>query len=254
MKKLKYFFLWLVLISILGAGCGKKEPAADTPESKTLKAIVLESDTALLVSPDKDSDEYKSSDQISVDTKNAGIYDKDGEKTELKDILPGDIVEITYNGIIMESYPAQISSGRIQVMETLLTDGYLAIIDDIYNESKGLNADLETMVIDTTDISDLPDLEKEKLLMKLKGKYGLEVREGTYDQLVKEGLIDEKHLYFEKGVLIRITDAAYNESRKEITCGISKWKSGLGAVGSDDVTARLKGENWIVKKRGIWIS
>ena len=252
MNRLKWFILWFSLIGIMG--CGRKEPAAQMPELKTFQALVLTSDTNLLVSPDKDSEEYKSSDQISVGIGDASIYNKDGEKSELKEIQTGDIIEIAYNGIIMESYPAQITADRIDVKDTRLMDGYQALIEDIYSEDEGLNSNIEMVVIDTTTLEELSGLEKEKLLGNLKAAFGLEVREGTYDQLVKEGLIDDKVLYFEKGILIKITEPSHNDQITEITCGISKWKGGLGAVGSDKVTASLKKNGWIIEKKGVWIS
>lgn len=252
MNRLKWLILWFSLIGIMG--CGRKEPAAQIPDLKTFQALVLTSDANLLVSPDKDSEEYKSSDQISVGVQDASVYNKDCEKTELKEIQTGDIIEITYNGTIMESYPAQITADRVDVKETRLVDGYQAVIEDIYNEDEGLNSDLEMVVIDTSALEALSGLEKEKLLGNLKDTFGLEVREGTYDQLVKEGLIDDKDLYFEKGILIKITEPSHNDQITEITCGISKWKSGLGAIGSDHVTASLKKTGWIIEKKEVWKS
>ncbi len=254
MNKLKWLILWFSLIGIIGSGCGKKEPAVQIPELKTFQALVHTSEANLLVSPDKDSEEYKSSDQISVGIRDASIYNKDGEKTELKEIQTGDIIEIAYNGIIMESYPAQITADRIDVKDTRLMDGYQALIEDIYSEDEGLNSNIEMVVIDTATLEELSGLEKEKLLGNLKDTFGLEVREGTYDQLVEEGLIDDKVLYFEKGILIKITEPSHNDKITEITCGISKWKGGLGAVGSDQVTASLKKNGWIIEKKGVWIS
>lgn len=252
MNRLKWLILWFSLIGIMG--CGRKEPAVQIPELKTFQALVLTSDANLLVSPDKDSEEYKSSDQISVGMKDTTIYNKDGEKMELKEIQAGEIIEIAYNGIIMESYPAQITADRVEVKETRLMDGYQAVIEDIFKEDEGLNSDLEMVVIDTSALEELSGLEKEKLLGNLKNIFGLEVREGTYDQLVKEGIIDDKELYFDKGILIKIIEPSHNNQISEITCGISKWKSGLGAIGSDHVTASLKKTGWIIEKKEVWKS
>ncbi len=218
------------------------------------QATVLQTDPELLVSPDKNSSEYKSSDRISVGTRQALIYDKDGKEITLKDIKEGDIVEISYNGLVMESYPAQISAYRIKVMETLLVDGYLSLIDDIYKEDPGLNSDIEIIAIDTEEITNLSDLEKEKLLMSIKDRYGVEVKEGTFDELAEEGLIDKENLYFENGILIKIKNPVYDEKDKKITCGIEKWRGGTGAIGSDQVTAKYNGKEWSITKNGMWIS
>jgi hypothetical protein len=221
---------------------------------KTFKAVVLEAGSALLVSADKSSDEYKSSDKIAVGTQNTGFYNMEGEKIEPGSLKAGDLIEILYNGVIMESYPAQITSSKIKVMDTTLTEGYLALIQDIYSEDEGLNVDIELAVFDLTEAKNLSDIEKESLLLKFQEQNGIPVREGTYDQLVEEGLIDKNNVYFEKGILITMKNPIYDEKQKEITCGISKWRSGTGAVGSNSVTARLYKKEWTITKQGLWIS
>ncbi len=218
------------------------------------QALVLDTNSGLLVMPDKNSNEFKSSDKISVNTAGALIYDKDGQKTELESIQAGDMVEIAYNGVIMESYPAQISAYSIKVLEDMLVEGYLSIIDDIYKDDPGLNGDIEILALDTSELKNLSSMEKEKLLNDLKEKYGLEIKEGTFEELAEEGLIDKENLYFEKGILIKIKNPVYHEKDKKITCGIEKWRSGLGAIGSDKVTAEYEKEKWIINKDGVWIS
>ena len=81
-------------------GCSKKEPVGDPP-SVSFKANVLEiNDQTYLVEPVEGSDELKSSDQIVVSMKN--INPSPEPKV-------GDVIEITYDGSIAESYPAQIT-------------------------------------------------------------------------------------------------------------------------------------------------
>lgn len=58
----------------------------------------------------------------------------------------------------------------------------------------------------------------------------------------------------DKGILIKISNMRYHEKKLTITCAISKWRSGLGAVGSDAVTAKLHSGEWKVTKESIWIS
>lgn len=254
MKKLYLCLILLISFIMIGTGCIKKAPA-DGAETRTFQAIVLQSDRGLLVRPDKDSDEFKSSDQISVSLpEDILVTDKDGKKTGRKEIHQGEIIEIVYNGIIMESYPAQISAQCIQVMDTMGADGFLALIEDIYNEDTGLNSDIDTIVVDTTDLQELSDLEIQKLLMSIEEKYSIKAREGTYEELVEEGFIDDEKLYFETGILIKIIAPVYYEKEKKITCGISKWRSGLGAIGSDEVIAQFQDNSWVIKKKGVWIS
>ncbi len=262
MKKLFCLIVSLFIIIGFVSGCAKTGSApsdGDTDNSNQLyvtsfQALVIQTEDGLLVKPDKNSSEYKSSDKISVRTGDTLIYDKDGRSIELKDLKDGDIVEIAYDGIIMESYPAQISSYSIKIMDTLLVDGYLSLIDDIYNEDTGLNSDIGIIAIDTEEMTNLSELEKEKLLANIKDKYNMEVKKGTFDELAEEGLIDKENLYFENGILIKITKPVFDEKAQKITCGIEKWRSGLGAIGSNDVTAQYNGSEWTITKNGTWIS
>jgi hypothetical protein len=172
-----------------------------------------------------------------------------------EDILPGDYLVVTYNGGIDESYPAQIAASRIEVVDhNKLIDAYFALIEDIYNEDSGLNGNITTIAFDTRDWSLLTDIEKEIILEGVKTSYDFDVVTGTYDELAEQGLIDKEKLLFEKGILITISKLKYDEKQEKITCAMEKWRSGLGAVGSDKVTAQLEGKEWKVTKEGMWIS
>lgn len=70
---------------------------ADNAQVTTFQATVIEvTDSSILVKPVDDSPELDSSDQFSV------------PNTEKLSLQTGDTVEITYNGEILESYPAQL--------------------------------------------------------------------------------------------------------------------------------------------------
>lgn len=228
----------------------------DNDDSKvTFKAEVIEAGNSLLVTPDKESNEFKSSDKISVGLTELILKGLGGEDLTMQDLKPGDILEITYNGMIAESYPAQIQAYDIKVVgHNNLIDGYLAIIDDIWNEDSGLNGEIEMITIDTTGWIGLTDIEKEIILARIKEAYGFEVTVGTFDELADQGIIDKENLYFENGVHIVISDMTYDEKDEKITYSVSKWRSGLGAVGSDGSEAEYKDGNWIIKKGSMWIS
>ena len=218
------------------------------------EATVIEIDPGLIVMPNADSNEFKSSDKIAVNSTDV-VLNVEGEEISLNDLRVGDLVEIIYNGVILESYPAQISSYRIQLKEeSLLINGYMALIDDIYQEDSALNSDITILAIDTTDMTNITEIEKQRLFIKLQDKYGLEVVEGTFDELVKEGLIDKDNLLFDEGVLIKIKKPIYDEKKNCLKCGTKKWRSGTGAIGSDDVTAQYDGTTWKITKKGMWIS
>lgn len=66
--------------------------------------IVEVTSSYLIVEPNENEDERKSSDKFHIELKN------DSNNYEV-----GDIVKITYEGMINESYPAQIKTTRIEI-------------------------------------------------------------------------------------------------------------------------------------------
>lgn len=131
---------------------------------------------------------------------------------------------------------------------------YLAIIDDIYAEDPGLNGDIEMIALNTAKM-DLTEEERQALLEGVMARYPeLDVIDSTYEKLKEDGMIDEENLYFEKGILITIEDQEYKEEEGIFTFAVDKWRSGLGAIGSDDARAEWKGGMWVITKENIWIS
>ena len=102
MKKKKVYrmiaFVLICCVPVLFAGCasgGRRDGQV------SFSATVVEvNGTELIVCPDEGSDELRSADRISVSTKTA----MNGEAG----FSVGDRVNITYNGDIMETYPAQL--------------------------------------------------------------------------------------------------------------------------------------------------
>ncbi len=270
MKKHYKLLIYLMIFLLILGGCGapgrnrsdnndaNPVPTEDKGASKdtfTFKAEVMDSEQGLLVTPDPDSNEYRSSDKISVNTSDSTIKDVTGKKITFRELKPGDLIQITYDGIIMESYPAQIKVSDIVVVDhNYLIDGYLAIIDDIYKEDPALNSDMDLLALDTTGWTKISKPEKEIIIEELKKRYAVEIKEGTYEELVKEGLIDKKELYFPKGVLITLSVKDFNEKKKVITFTIEKWKSGLGAIGWKDSKAKNNGTKWEITRNNQWIS
>lgn len=97
----KYISIILSIICILSLiGCGKKEPVVDPP-NVSFQATILEiSNQTYLVEPVEGSQELTSADRITVPM---------STMSPSPEPKVGDIIEITYNGEIAESYPAEIS-------------------------------------------------------------------------------------------------------------------------------------------------
>lgn len=221
---------------------------------EVFEAEIMETEERLLIAPDEDSSAYRSADKISTALNDAQIYDDSGASIEAVQLKAGDMIRVAYNGIINESYPAQISASRIDVIgHNHIIDGYMALIDDIYNEDTGLNGDITTIAFDTSGWIEVNDIEKEIILYLVAKEYDFDTVQGTFDELAEQGLIDKDNLYFEKGILIEIKDMTFDEDMDELQCSISKWRSGLGAIGWD-AKAEYNGSGWIIRKDNHWIS
>lgn len=129
-------------------------------------------------------------------------------------------------------------------------EAYTVVIDKLYNEDMALNADIKYIAVDTSSIVNLSNEKKERLLKEV-GKYGLNVLDMTFDELEKEGYI--KDLYFEQGILFKIEDKEMNNN--SIMMDVSKWRSGTGAVGYENLKTKYKDGNWEITDTGsAWIS
>lgn len=219
----------------------------------TFHATVIGTESGLLITPEKETMEARSSDKISVGLVDTKIYEN-GNEIDNGQIMVGDRLRITYNGMIAESYPAQISAYEIDVVErNVLIEGYLSVIDDLYQEDSALNSDIAMIALDTTDWIDLTDEEKKIIFTIVHDKYGFEVIEGTFDELSEEGLIDKEGLYFPNGILIELTNLESNEKKQTFTGSMKKWRSGIGAIGSD-FTAEFDDGEWKISKENMWVS
>ncbi len=127
---------------------------------------------------------------------------------------------------------------------------YTTVIENLYAEDSALNSNIKYIAIDTSLIVNLNDKEKADLLNQLEN-YGFTILEMTIEELKEEGYV--KDLYFEEGILFTIKDEPMK--RNSITMDISKWRSGLGAIGYDGTVVKYKNGKWEIKKQGnAWIS
>lgn len=116
MRKILSVWTMLMMVLVL-AGCEPKETAPEPagPDQVIFNAVVLEvNGESLLVEPAEETSERKSSDKIQVGL--SGM--SEDKKSELLAAAEaGDVVCITYNGGIMETYPAQISASDVTIAE-----------------------------------------------------------------------------------------------------------------------------------------
>lgn len=111
-------FVWTMLTLVLMlAGCKSEEAANESagPDKTTFNAVVLEVNMDnLLVEPAEDTEERKSCDRIQVGL--SGMAES--QMSQLLDTVKvSDIVCVTYNGGIMETYPAQVAAYDVTLVE-----------------------------------------------------------------------------------------------------------------------------------------
>ena len=110
----KYIFLIVLLIfAFIIISLVNKIITDNDVEEVSFNAAVLENNNNfLLVEPEEGSSELNSSNKIVVRVQ--------GENNTLKDLsefTEGSIVKITYDGMIMESYPAQINAYDVELIK-----------------------------------------------------------------------------------------------------------------------------------------
>jgi uncharacterized alpha/beta hydrolase family protein len=109
-KKFIFLVVLLLLAIIIIAAVTRLIISQDNIEKVSFNAAVIENNgTSLLVNPAEGSSELNSSDKIvvRVQVENAVLKD-------LSEFTVGSKVKITYDGMIMESYPAQINAYSVE--------------------------------------------------------------------------------------------------------------------------------------------
>jgi hypothetical protein len=102
----------LIMLCLL-AGCSNQQE-----EGVSFVATVIENNQSnLLVEPVEGSAELSSADRIVAHVGDAIIVDLQGAEADITAVEVGDRVIIFYDGMIAESYPAQIWSFRVQLMD-----------------------------------------------------------------------------------------------------------------------------------------
>lgn len=172
------------------------------------------------------------------------LENRDGEPIELSALVPGMIVELTWNGAVEESYPAQFSYSALKLTgesgnpEFML---YLQLLQDLADTDPGLNEGITESYFDFTSVASLSEGEKEGLAY-LGGMYfGGFGSQSTQEELAEQGILDrEKGI--ENGILVTIEELSNRNGK--VTCNAQKYRSGTGAYYFHDVTAKYKDGEW----------
>lgn len=170
-------------------------------------------------------------------------------------IKAGDIVEVTFNGMIMEIYPPQLGDPSLKLKEQ--GTSILPMLEELYHElwerDRLLNEDLDIIAMDFDKISILSDVEKEAFCKILDNymysNHNISVIESNFEKLKAENMLKpfgdiENSYQFENGLLVSF------ESQEDtslpvtsFTMSITKWRSPVGAYGIN-IIAKLDGNQW----------
>ena len=254
MKKVGLVLLMMCTVFLLGCGGQSAERIQPIETEATLqgKIVALDGTQALLVNRAEDSGV---GDVYWINTEGLALFDRQGSALESNDLKAGSMVDIGYSGLIMETFPAQLADAQtLTVIEQKddLVGLYRNIIQEIYQVDEGLNEAIEMAAFDLTGVSQLTETEKSALVYLMGNQWQIETQQSTYDQLCADGYIDEENVYFDKGILITLTDSEIKEG--QMTFSISKWRSGLGAIGTSDGVAQKENDQWQYVFGQMWIS
>ena len=165
-------------------------------------------------------------------------------------LAAGALVEVTYDGTVLESWPAQFSGvTAVNTARGGFDDRcalYLQVLEDLWEVDSGLNGDVTYIGVDLSQTS-LSDSERAAVAWAFAGKHGGELVTGTCDELADQGYIDRENLYWEDGILFSITEKEMEGvySLTPVTFDAQKWRSGLGAYFFCDCTSvQTAGGHW----------
>lgn len=176
----------------------------------------------------------------------------DGASTATADMIytPGTILVVAYDGMVLETYPAQFSN---IVGLDLRSDGfddlcrlYLEVLEDLWEVDPGLNGDLTYVGMDLSKTRLTPS-ERAAVAWLFAIRHGAEAVEGTFDQLVEQGYItseplegsDARFYQWEDGLLFTIEEQPEDADPSDsLRFDAEKWRTSLGAYLFADCTAR----------------
>ena len=274
MKRIRWAVLALCLALLAGCAAGTADPESattlnleqceapvwvtcrivDGAEEGTL--LLAELDQPLADGPAESLHDGKSVYRLTVG-ESVAVY-LDGEPAAAADLRDGMPVEISFNGAVAETFPAQLgevyelhaySIGTPQSPGGSLYDLcglYLKVLDDLWERDKGLNEDISVAGLDLSQVpGELLESEKAALAWRFGEMHGVEVVSATFDELKEQGYLTEVELpsdtpsdrpalyEWQDGCLFSITPNTGHEgevySLPVLFFNAEKWRTPLGA-------------------------
>ena len=225
-------YLCLLLLSLTLTACNQRDlPLEETeefiapPGAATMTCRVMEDRDGTLLLAQVDGRAW---DVFTTSSREVEVKFEDPARTEIEE---GDLVEIIFDGTVMETYPAQL--GNIQEI-WVWADGfddtamlYLEVFEDMVEEDAALAHDADMIGLDLSETA-LSPAEQSAAALLLEWDTGLTVLEGTWEELVDQGYIDGENLYWEDGYFLSATETERTDTG--LTFSAQLWRSGLGAL------------------------
>ena len=95
----------LALVALLLQACTDR-----TIRWEMYATVVQRTENELLVEPEEESSERRSSDRIYVPAAEANLLDENRNPLRFEEFQEGDRVKVVYDGVILETYPGQIGT------------------------------------------------------------------------------------------------------------------------------------------------
>ncbi|MDE6750548.1 MAG: serpin family protein [Lachnospiraceae bacterium] len=185
----------------------------------------------------------RAGDVYRLSTKDIDIITESGEALTDGEIESGSLIEISFDGNIEETFPGHLCGvTEIRVLDKGGFDNlcslYLDVLEDLWQVDSALNSDITMIGVDLSQTR-LSPTEQSALAWRFRELHGVEIVQGTWQELVEQGYIDGEALYWENGCLFSITEKEMEGeySLNIVTFDAEKWRSGLGAYCFVDCTS-----------------
>lgn len=194
-----------------------------------------------------------------VDISEIPVY-LDGQPADAADLEDGMMVDIVFQGGVMESFPAQI--GQITSVSAYsrgtarnpggnyydLCGFYLQVLNDLWDVDEGLNGGAKYVSVDLSEApGGLTEGEKMAVAWRFAELHQVESLMLSYEELLQEGYLTKvdlneeyQYYYWEDGLLFSITareEAEVSYSLPVLRFDAEKWRTPLGAYSFWDCTA-----------------
>ena len=195
---------------------------------------------------------------VGLDDNLQGLVNVHIEDTYIPNLVTvGDIISFDFNGMVAESYPAQISNiSNIQLVEEKgdTIGVYREALVELRGIDSGLDKNATEIALDLTEVNNLSSVEKEALtyLFACDIEKFDSVYQSSMSELKESGKIEDNEgfLSFPEGVVYRISNV---EEPDGFTFHIEKWVSSLGAYGFSNCKATFKNNSYTWEKGDEWI-